>query len=89
MSTRPVRDALRAAAVAYQPDRAGMLARIQRGQAGLDGSRSPALTHRRAVVRVVGVAATVAAVLGLGVAVTWAAVGNPVLVDMGRCRAIA
>jgi len=78
MSTRPVRDALRAASAAYLPDRTAILARIRRGQAALDASRAPGLPRRRMLVRMAGVAATAAAVLGLSVAVTWAAVGNPV-----------
>lgn len=79
MSTRSVRDALRAAAESHQPDRAAILARIRLGQASLDASRAPGRSRRRVAVRTAGMAATVAAVLGLGVAVTWAAVGNPVV----------
>jgi hypothetical protein len=75
MSSDRVRSALRATAAAHRPDRAAILARIRRGQAA-----GPSVRHRRdnprTVVRAVGMAAAVAAVLGLGVAVTWAAVSD-------------
>ena len=77
MSTRPVRDALRAAAAAYQPDRTAILERIQEGQASFQTSRPPRRPRRRTATRMAWVVTTVLAVLGLGVAVTWAAVGNP------------
>ncbi|GAA4465415.1 hypothetical protein GCM10023170_074660 [Phytohabitans houttuyneae] len=73
MSTDRVRSALRAAAAAHQPDRAAILTRIQRGQAATGASRAPRSNHRRTAVAA-GMAATVAAVIGLSVAVTWAAV---------------
>jgi hypothetical protein len=75
MSSDPVRSALRATAAAHRPDRAAILARVRRGQAA-----GPTLRHRRGrprtVVRAVGMAAAVAAVLGLSVAVTWAAISD-------------
>jgi hypothetical protein len=77
MSSGRIRSALRAAAAAHQPDRAAILARIQRGQAAADAAQAPRSTRRRTAVAA-GMAATVAAVLGLSVAVTWAAVrGEP------------
>jgi hypothetical protein len=79
MSSDRVCSALRAEAAAYQPDRAAILARIERGQASLDPARASRIGHRRTAVRMAGVAMTVAAVLGLSVAVTWAAVGTDVL----------
>ena len=77
MSTRPVRDALRAAAAAYQPDRKAILERIQQGQASLHTSRASRPPRRRTATRMAWVVTTVLTVLGLGMAVTWAAVGNP------------
>ncbi|MEU7874526.1 hypothetical protein [Dactylosporangium sp. NPDC049140] len=79
MSSDRIRAALRAEAAAHQPDRAAMLARVERGQAALDLGRTPRAGRRRATVRMAGVGVTVAAVLGLSVAVTWAAVGTDVL----------
>jgi len=79
MSSDRVRAALRAEAAAHQPDTAAMLARVERGQAALDLARAPRTGRRRAAVRMAGVAMTVAALLGLSVAVTWAAVGTDVL----------
>jgi len=73
MPSDPVRSALRTAAEAYEPDRAAILAWIERGQAEAGVSSAPRSTRRRAVV-VAGMAATVATVLGLSVAATWAAV---------------
>jgi hypothetical protein len=78
MSTDRVRAALRAEAAGYQPDREAILARIERGQAA-DPARAPRTGRRRAAVRMAGIGTTVAAVLGLGVAVTWAAVNTDVL----------
>lgn len=75
MSSDPVRSALRAAAAAYEPDREAILARIQRGQAEAGVSPAPRAAPRRTVAAA-GMAATVATVLGLGGAVTWAAVGG-------------
>ncbi|WP_426505545.1 hypothetical protein ACPPVO_47625 [Dactylosporangium sp. McL0621] len=79
MSSDRIRAALRAEAAAHQPDRAAMLARVERGQAALDPVQAPRTGRRRAAVRMTGVGMTVAAVLGLSVAVTWAAVGTDVL----------
>ena len=57
-----------------------ILARIERGQAAdVDPPRTSRAGHRRTAVRTVGMASTVAAVLGFSVAVTWAAVGTDVL----------
>jgi hypothetical protein len=74
MSSDPIRSALRTEAAAHQPDRAAMLARIQRGQTPRV-SGTPRPTRRRTAV-VAGMAATVATVLGVSVAVTWATVRN-------------
>jgi len=73
MSTDHVRSALRTAAAGYEPDRAAILAWIEHGQAEGGASPAPRSTRRRTAVAA-GMAATVAAVLGLSVAVTWAAV---------------
>jgi hypothetical protein len=79
MSSDRVRAALRAAAAAHQPDRAAILARIERGQAAAGPQRAPRIGRRRTAVRMAGIGVTVAAVLGLSVAVTWAAVSTDVL----------
>jgi hypothetical protein len=79
MSSNWVRAALRAEAAAYQPDRTAILARVERGQAAVDLARAPRFGRRRATVRMAGIGMAVAAVLGLSVAVTWAAVGTDVL----------
>jgi hypothetical protein len=79
MSSDRVRAALRGAAAAHRPDRDAILARIELGRAGLDAPRPPRPGHRGTAVRAAGIVATVAAVLGFGVAVTWAAVGTDVL----------
>src|SRR5438105_2455529 len=76
MSSDLILCALRAAAIAHQPDRTAILARIERGRAALDPAWTPRAGRRRAALRAVGMVATVAALLGLSVAVTWAAVGN-------------
>lgn len=79
MSSDRVRSALRAEAAAHRPDRAAILARIERGQAAVGPARAARIGHRRAAVRMAGMGMTVAAVIGLSVAVTWAAVGTDVL----------
>jgi ABC-type transport system substrate-binding protein len=79
MSADRVRAALRAEAAAHQPDRAAILARIERGKATLDTARAPRTGRPRAAVRMAGIVMTVLAILGLGMAVTWAAVGTDVL----------
>jgi hypothetical protein len=79
MSSDWVRAALRAEAAAHQPDRAAILARIERGQAAAEAGRAPRTGRRRTAVRISGIGMTVAALLGLSVAVTWAAVGTDVL----------
>jgi hypothetical protein len=79
MSADRVRAALRAEAAVHQPDRAAILARIERGKATLDPARASRTGRRRAAVRMAGIGMTVLAVLGLSVAVTWAAVGTDVL----------
>ncbi|WP_243715162.1 hypothetical protein, partial [Micromonospora sp. KC207] len=76
MRSDRVRAVLRATAASHQPDRAAILARIQRGQAAFDPSPATRPTRRGVAVRAAGMAATVATVLGLGVVVTWAAVGH-------------
>jgi len=72
MSSELIRSKLRTEAASYQPDRAVILTRLQQGQAALDSPRVRRAARRRTVVTA-GMAATVAMVLGLGVAVTWAA----------------
>jgi hypothetical protein len=79
MSSDRVRAALRAEAAAHQPDREAILARIERGKATLDPVGVSRTGRPRAAVRMAGIAMTVAALLGLSVAVTWAAVGTDVL----------
>jgi hypothetical protein len=79
MSSDRIRAALRAEAAAHRPDRAAILARIERGQDAVDPARAPRIDQRRAAVRMAGIGMTVAAVIGLSVAVTWAAVGTDVL----------
>ncbi len=79
MSSDRVRAALRAEAAAHQPDRAAILAQIQRGQAALDPALTSRPGRRRAAVRMAGIGVMVAALLGFSVAVTWAAVGADVL----------
>jgi len=78
MSSDQVRGALRAEAAAHRPDRAAILAWIERGQAAVDPARAPRIGHRHAAVRMAGIGMTVAAVIGLSMAVTWAAVGTDV-----------
>jgi hypothetical protein len=79
MSSDEVLTALRAKAAAYQPDRAAILDLIHQGQATLDSVQAPRVGHRRTAVRAVGMAATMAAVLGSSVAVTWAAMSTGML----------
>ncbi|MFD8010612.1 hypothetical protein [Streptomyces sp. NPDC058955] len=64
MDETRLRGELREAALAHRPDRARMLARVERGMAGPPLARA-GLPRRRWTVAV-AVAATVAAVLGLG-----------------------
>lgn len=70
---------LRAEAAAHQPDRPAILARVERGRAAVQSARAPRTGRRRVAVRMAGIVTTMAAVLGLSVAVTWAAVGTDVL----------
>lgn len=79
MSLDRVRAALRAEAAAHQPDRAAILARIERGQATINAAPAPRTGRPRAAARMAGIGMTVLALLGLSVAVTWAAVGTDVL----------
>jgi hypothetical protein len=74
MSSELVRAKLRTEAAAYEPDRAAILARLRQGQATLESPRVRRTARRRRTVVTAGMAATVATVLGFGVAVTWAAV---------------
>jgi hypothetical protein len=79
MSSDQVRAALRAEAAAHQPDREAILARVERGKATLDPVRVSRTGRPRTAVRMAGIAMTVAALLGLSVAVTWATVSTDVL----------
>jgi hypothetical protein len=79
MTPTQVRAVLRAEAAAHQPDRAAILARIERGQATAHPTLAARTGRPRAAVRMAGIGMTVLAVLGLSVAVTWAAVGTDVL----------
>jgi hypothetical protein len=73
MSSELIRAKLRSETAAYQPDRSAILTRLRHGQATLDSPRVRRAARRRTVVTA-AMAATVATVLGFGVAVTWAAV---------------
>jgi hypothetical protein len=80
-TTDRIRTALHEAAAAYQPDRATILARVRAGQAGADPSleRRPRYHRAAGLAGIAGtVAATMAAVFGVGVAINWAAVQNNV-----------
>jgi hypothetical protein len=79
MSLDRVRAALRAEAAAHQPDRAAILARIERGQATINAAPAPRTGRPRAAARMAGIGMTVLVLLGFSVAVTWAAVGTDVL----------
>ncbi|MEY9963482.1 hypothetical protein ABIA33_001515 [Streptacidiphilus sp. MAP12-16] len=74
-----LRGDLKAEAASHRPDREAMLARIERGRrepGRVAPRRGKPVAARRSGFRVAGTAAAVAAVLGLSVAGTWAAVGH-------------
>jgi hypothetical protein len=67
--------ALRAEADSHQPDRAAMLARIERGQFSAPVRGRRRRTSRRGGLRLAGIVMASAVGFGLSVAGTWAAVG--------------
>jgi hypothetical protein len=71
-----LRDALRAEAARHSPDREAILARVAAGQAPERRSRAQRRALRRTPLRLAGLAATCAVLLGASVAGTWAAVGH-------------